>query len=121
MTSVSAEGTAKPSGTRSTLALTCLGAAALAAVAEFVLLLGYAAHWHGYGNDSTPDDNTASSDVFFLVFALAGVVAVVTAIVALVKSRRSGSAADRETGRNVLIGFAVAVVAIILVSKITGK
>jgi zinc transporter ZupT len=94
---------------RSAVALAALGCAVAATVGLLGLVVGYFAEWKGFGNDGT-DSNTATSDVLFFLLALGGTVAVVCAIVALVRSRRSGHDLDRDTGRNVLIGFAVAVV-----------
>lgn len=73
------------------------------------------AKWKDWGNDGT-DTNVALSDVFFLLFALAGTIAVVCAIASLVRHRHLGWTLDRIAGLRVLIDLFVAVIAIAVVS-----
>jgi hypothetical protein len=106
------------SQTHSAVAKAALSGAGVATVGLVVLLIGYAAKWKGYGNDGSSDNSASVSDIFFFMFAIGGTVAVICAIVLLVRERHSGWGADRTAGLRVLIGFAAAVVAIALVSTI---
>ena len=83
----------------------------------FILLaLGDALNWQGFSEE---DASSAAGDASWIAFSLGGILALVTGLIAFLRGRRNGNAADRQAGQVGIGWFVVAVILSAIVAALT--
>ena len=108
-------------GGRSTSARSALGTLALALMAVsiigfVVLAIGSIAEWKGFSED--PGDNSTFADLVWTTFALSGLLALITGVVAWIRARRRGPGGDVRAGQTAVGWVVVAIVISAIVSAL---
>jgi ABC-type Fe3+ transport system permease subunit len=99
---------------RSTLGTLALALTALSVVGFVILVIGSIADWKGFSDD--PDDNSTFADIVWTTFALGGLLALVTGIVAWVRGRSRRLLGDMRAGQMAVGWVAFAVILSLIVS-----
>ena len=99
---------------RSALATLALALTALSIIGFVLLVIGSTADWKGFSDD--PDDNSTFADIVWTTFALGGLLALVTGIVAWIRGRSRRLFGDMRAGQMAVGWVAVAVILSLIVS-----
>ena len=89
--------TDRETGGRSTLGTIALALTILSVIAFVVLVIGSIADWKGFSDD--PDDNSAFADIDWITFALGGLLALITGVIAWIRGRSRGLLGDVRAGQ----------------------
>ena len=81
-----------------------------------VLVIGSIADWKGFSDD--PDDNSTFADLVWTTFALGGLLALITGVIAWIRGRRRGPAGDVRAGQMAVGWVAIAVILSLIVSAL---
>jgi hypothetical protein len=108
--------TGRSTGERSWLGTLALALTALSIVAFVLLVIGSIADWKGFSDD--PDDNSTFADIVWITFALGGLLALVTGLVAWVRARRRGPGRDVRAGQTAVGWVVVAIIVSLIVSAL---
>ena len=101
---------------RSTLGTLALALTVLSIIAFVVLVIGSIADWKGFSDD--PDDNSTFADIVWSTFALAGLLALLTGIIAWIRGRSRGLLGDVKAGQMAVGWVVVAVLLSLIVSAL---
>jgi hypothetical protein len=96
------------------LATLALALTAVSIIGFVILVIGSIADWKGFSDD--PDDNSTFADIVWTTFALGGLLALVTGIVAWVWGRSRRLLGDMRAGQMAVGWVAVAVILSLIVS-----
>lgn len=99
---------------RSQLATLALALTALSIIGFVILVIGSIADWKGFSDD--PDDNSTFADIVWTTFALGGLLALVTGIVAWARGRSRHLLGDMCAGQMAVGWVALAVILSLIVS-----
>ena len=99
---------------RSALATLALALTVLSIIGFVILVIGSTADWKGFSDD--PDDNSTFADIVWTTFALGGLLALVTGIVAWIRGRSRRLFGDMRAGQMAVGWVAVAVILSLIVS-----
>src|SRR3712207_3410672 len=87
-------------GGRSTLGTNALALTAISVIGFVLLVVGSIAEWKGFSED--PDDNSTFADVVWSTFALGGLLALITGLVAWLRGRSRRLAGEVRAGQTAL-------------------
>ena len=88
----------------------------LSIIAFVVLVIGSIADWKGFSDD--PDDNSTFADIVWTTFALGGLLALITGVIAWVRGRSRGLLGDVQAGQIAVGWVVVAVILSLIVSAL---
>lgn len=108
--------TDRPTSGRSVLGTLALALTALSIVGFVLLVIGSIADWKGFSDD--PNDNSTFADIVWTTFALGGLLALVTGIVAWVRGRTRRLAGDVRAGQMAVGWVVFAILASVIVSAL---
>jgi uncharacterized membrane protein len=97
----------QPTDQRSRLGRITVTLVVLSAVGMVLLIVGSIAGWKGFSEDE--NDVSTFADIVWSTFALAGILALVTGVVAWVRGRRSGGLGDVRAGQLAVAWVALAI------------
>ena len=103
-------------GGRSTLGTIALALTVLSIIAFVVLVIGSIADWKGFSDD--PDDNSTFADIVWTTFALGGLLALITGVIAWIRGRSRGLLGDVQAGQMAVGWVVVAVLLSLIVSAL---
>ena len=103
---------------RSALGTLALALTALSIVGFVLLAIGSIADWKGFSED--PDDNSTFADVVWSTFALAGILALITGVVAWIRGRSHGLLGDVRAGQIAVAWVVIAIVLSVIISALEG-
>ncbi len=113
---VAGEAGRDPERQRSRLGTLALALTALSVLGFILLAIGSIADWKGFSDD--PDDNSTFADVVWSTFALGGLLALGTGVVAWVRARRRGPGGDVRAGQAAGGWVAFAIVVSLIISAL---
>ena len=108
--------TDREAGGRSTLATIALALTILSIIGFVVLVIGSIADWKGFSDD--PDDNSTFADIVWTTFALGGLLALITGVIAWIRGRSRGLLGDVKAGQMAVGWVVVAVLLSVIVSAL---
>ena len=88
----------------------------LSIIAFVVLVIGSIADWKGFSDD--PDDNSTFADLVWTTFALGGLLALITGVIAWIRGRSRGLVGDAQAGQMAVGWVVVAVLLSLIVSAL---
>ena len=103
-------------GGRSALGTLARALTILSIIGFVVLLAGSIADWKGFSDD--PDDNSTFADIVWTTFALGGLLALITGVVAWIRGRSRGLLGDVQAGQMAVGWVVFAVILSLIVSAI---
>jgi hypothetical protein len=101
---------------RSALGTLALALTAISAIGFVILAIGSIAEWKGFSED--PDDNTTFADIVWTTFALGGLLALLTGLIAWVRGRGRALAGDVRAGQTAVGWVVLAIVLSLIVSAL---
>src|SRR5918998_6918970 len=87
----------RPTGGRSALGSLALALTIISVIAFVVLVIGSIADWKGFSDD--PDDESTFADIVWTTFALGGLLALITGVIAWIRGRSRGLLGDVQAGQ----------------------
>ena len=108
--------TDRETGGRSTLGRLARALTILSIIAFVVLVVGSIADWKGFSDD--PDDNSTFADIVWTTFALGGLLALITGVIAWIRGRSRGLVGDVQAGQMAVGWVVVAVLLSLIVSAL---
>jgi hypothetical protein len=106
----------RATGGRSTLGTLARALTILSIIAFVVLVIGSIADWKGFSDD--PDDNSTFADLVWTTFALGGLLALITGVIAWIRGRSRGLVGDAQAGQMAVGWVVVAVLLSLIVSAL---
>ena len=106
----------RPTGGRSALGSLALALTVVSVIAFVILVVGSIADWKGFSDD--PDDESTFADIVWTTFALGGLLALITGLIAWVRARRRGPAGDIRAGQTAAAWVVIAIVISLIVSAL---
>ena len=106
----------RATGGRSTLGTLARALTILSIIAFVVLVIGSIADWKGFSDD--PDDNSTFADIVWTTFALGGLLALITGVIAWIRGRSRGLVGDVQAGQMAVGWVVVAVLLSLIVSAL---
>ena len=101
---------------RSLLGTLAVALTVLSIIGFVILAVGSIAEWRGFSDD--PNDNSTFADIVWTTFALGGILALLTGVVAWLRGRRRGPGGDVRAGRMAVGWFVLAIVLSLIVSAL---
>jgi hypothetical protein len=101
---------------RSALGTVALALTIVSIIAFVVLVIGSIAEWKGFSDD--PDDNSTFADIVWTTFALGGLIALITGVIAWVRGRSRAIAGDVRAGQAAVGWVVLAVILSLIVSAL---
>src|SRR5688572_12391156 len=105
---------ASTTGGRSALATLAIALTTISVIGFVVLVIGSIADWKGFSED--PDDNSTFADIVWTTFALGGLLALVTGLVAWVRGRSRRISGDVRAGQTAVGWVVLAIVLSLIVA-----
>jgi hypothetical protein len=81
-----------------------------------ILVVGSIADWKGFSDD--PEDESSFGDIVWTTFALGGLLALITGLIAWVRARGRGPAGDVRAGQTAAAWVVIAIVISLIVSAL---
>lgn len=103
-------------GGRSALGSIAIALTAISVIGFVILVIGSIADWKGFSDD--PDDNSTFADIVWTTFALGGLLALVTGIVAWLRGRARRMPGDVRAGQTAVGWVVFAIVLSVIVAAL---
>jgi ABC-type Fe3+ transport system permease subunit len=101
---------------RSGLGSLALVLTVISAIAFVILVIGSIANWKGFSDD--PDDVSTFADIVWSTFAIGGLLALLTGVIAWIRARSRRLAGDVRAGQTAVAWVVVAVIVSVIVSAL---